>query len=207
MHIERHFRSALVFFFCLTTAAAAVPAPAPGPTNMDLLVETLEAAVDEVLVDMPVPEGESPVLIVGQKKHDAGWLVEHILAARLLDRGFAVNLDTATAALGSARLSYLILDLGVSGRSGLLSRKIQRQAQASLTLQLSQGEDQVLLWRQEVTTVRGDRVSKSRMDLLQNDKHEFAQTDLEEQTWSKFVEPVMITTVLGGLIYLFFSNR
>ncbi len=205
MHIERHLRSALVFFLCLTTAAASVPAPSP--TNMDLLVETLEAAVDEAFTDMPVPEGESSVLIIGQKKHDAGWLLEHILAARLLNRGFAVNLDTATAAPGSARLSYLIHDLGVSGRSGLLSRKIQRQSRASLALQLSQGEDQILLWRQEVATVRSDRVSKNRMDLLQNDKHKFAQTGLEEQTWSKFVEPVMISSVLGGLIYLFFSNR
>ena len=62
------------------------------------------------------------------------------------------------------------------------------------------------------STRKGLRISVtgegwSPLDILQHDKFTFAKTELEEQTWGKFVEPVIVSTVLGGLIYLFFSNR
>ena len=203
MYIKHILRCVLVFILCLTTALSAAPAP----TNMDMVVDVLEAAVDDALAQMESPSNEVPLLIAGQKKHDANWLVEHILAQRLIARGFAVTLDSSAAVPDGPRLSYRVLDLGVAAHSGLLSRKIERRTWTNLALQLSEGEDQVLLWRHEVSKVERDLVAKNRMDLLQNDKHKFAETEVEERTWSKFVEPVILSTVMGGLIYLFFSNR
>lgn len=203
MYIKHILRYALIFLLCLTTAVSAAPAP----TNMDMVVNVLEAAVDDALGEMKPPSGTVPLFIASQKKHAADWLVEHILTQRLLARGFAVTLDSTAAVPDGPRLSYRVLDLGVSAGAGLLSRKIKRRTWTNLALQLSEGKDQLLLWRHEVGKVENDRVAKSRMDLLQNDKYKFALTEVEERTWSKFVEPVILSTVLGGLIYLFFSNR
>ena len=203
MYIKHILRHALIFLLCLTTAVSAAPAP----TNMDMVVNVLEAAVDDVLGEMKPPSGTVPLFIASQKKHAADWLVEHILTQRLIARGFAVTLDSTAAVPDGPRLSYRVLDLGVAVNAGLLSREIKRRTWTNLALQLSEGKDQVLLWRHEVGKVEHDRVAKSRMDLLQNDKYIFALTEVEERTWSKFVEPVILSTVLGGLIYLFFSNR
>ena len=62
-------------------------------------------------------------------------------------------------------------------------------------------------WQDEITRVRQDQIPKKHLDILQHDKFKFAKTELEEQTWSKFIEPMSVSTGLGGLIYLFFSNR
>ena len=187
------------------TASVAVPFP----TNMDLLVETVASAVNESLarIEMPGDAATAPLLVVAQSKHDANWMVEHLLANRLLTRGFSVTLDSTAAQPTSMRLSYRVLDLGVSAHSGLRGSEVSRQGRVTLALRLSDERDDVVHWQDEITLTQRDRIPKKQLAILQHDQFKFAKTELEEQTWSKFVEPVIVSTVLGGLIYLFFSNR
>ncbi len=198
--------------YCLLAAlmiCATASVAIPFPTNMDLLVETVASAVNESLgrIEMPADAASAPLLIVAQSKHDANWMVEHLLANRLLMRGFSVTLDSTAAQSASMRLSYRVLDLGVSAYSGLRGSEVSRQGRVTLALRLSDERDDVVHWQDEITRTQRDRIPKKQLDILQHDQFKFAQTELEEQTWSKFVEPVIVSTVLGGLIYLFFSNR
>ena len=181
----------------------------PFPTNMDLLVETVSSAVDAGMAEMNVPEDAAlaPMLVVAQAKHDANWMVDHLLANRLLERGFAVTLDSTMAQTSNMRLSYRVLDLGVTGKSGLRGSSVNRQGRVTLALRLSDEDDDTIYWQDEITRVRRDQIPKNKIEILQHDDFKFAQTELEEQTWSKFIEPMIVSTVLGGLIYLFFSNR
>lgn len=197
------FRHALVTLLILSIASGA----AASPTNMDLLTETLEQVVEQALSEMEVPEiaPQASLLIQPQTKHAANWMVDHILADRLLARGFAVTFDSTTVQADQVRLAYRILDLGITGRSGLRGGQIDRQSRVTLALSLSR--DNALHWQDEFREVKADRIPKGRLDLLENASYSFAKTELEEQSWSKFVEPIIISTVLGGLIYLFFSNR
>ena len=191
------------------TICATASAAVPFPTNMDLLVETVASAVDESLghIKMPDDAAAAPLLIVAQSKHDANWMVEHLLANRLLTRGFSVTLDSTATQTASMRLSYRVLDLGVSAHSGLRGSKVSRQGRVTLALRLSDELDDVVHWQDEITRTQHDQIPKKQLEMLQHDQFKFAKTELEEQTWSKFVEPVIVSTVLGGLIYLFFSNR
>lgn len=181
------------------------------PTNMDLVMETIEQAVDQALADMEFPADgpnrEGPLLIEAQAKHQANWLVDHILVERLLGRGFVVTLDSAGVQPGSIRLSYRILDLGVTGQSGLWRGQVHRQSRTTLALRLSSVDDETLYWQDEKTVLNTDRIPKGKVDLLQTTGYDFARTDLEEQSWGRFIEPAIVSTVLGGLVYLFFSNR
>ena len=181
----------------------------PFPTNMDLLVETVSSAVDAGMAEMNFPEDAAlaPMLVVAQAKHDANWMVDHLLANRLLERGFAVTLDSTMAQTSNIRLSYRVLDLGVTGKSGLRGSSVNRQGRVTLALRLSDEDDDTIYWQDEITRVRRDQIPKNKIEILQHDDFKFAQTELEEQTWSKFIEPMIVSTVLGGLIYLFFSNR
>jgi len=196
-------RCILIFFLALTTTASA----APLPTNMDLLTATVEQAVERALAEMDTPEpmGTGILLVQSQTKHAANWLLDHVLIENLLDRGFAVTLDSTTAQAADTRLAFRILDLGVHGRAGLLGSSIERQSRVSLAFSLSQ--DGILHWQEEFSVQQTDRVPKNRLDLLENASYSFAKTDIESKSWGKFVEPAIISTVLGGLIYLFFSNR
>jgi len=200
---NRLFRCALIFFSALTTVVGA----APLPTNMDLITATVERAVERALAEMNVPEPLSAgtLLVHSQTKDPANWLLDHVLVERLLNRGFAVTLDSTTVQPGAMRLAFRILDLGVHGHAGLLGGSIKRQSRVSLAFSLSQGD--TLRWQEEFSEQQTDHVPKSRLDLLENASYSFAKTDIESKSWGKFVEPAIVSTVLGGLIYLFFSNR
>lgn len=190
--------------------AAPVPA-APVLTNMDLVVSTVEQAVDQALgqLETQAVERGQLLLVAPQGKHAATWLVDHLLAEGLLARGFAVTLDSAAASAGTPRLSYRILDLGVTGRSGLWSGQLHRESRVSLVLQLSGSakEGAPLDWQGEVAGHLADRVPKDRLPVLQDTAYDFAKVEVQRQSWGKFVEPVIVSAVLGGLIHLFFSNR
>ena len=192
----------------------AAPAPAAtvftSITNMDLVVSTVEQAVDQALgaLEAQTVAHDQLLLVTPQGKHPASWLVDHLLAEQLLARGFAVTLDSAGAPAGVARLSYRILDLGVTGHAHFWDGQFQRESRVSMVLQLSGGAKGAQLdWQGEVSQRQTDQVPKSRLPVIQDTAYDFAKVEVQRQSWGKFVEPVIVSAVLGGLIHLFFSNR
>ena len=181
----------------------------PYPSNMDALVATVEEAIDESLAGLEVSSetGDAPVFIAPQGRHDANWLIEHVLAQRLLERGFTILSDSTQVGEESMRFSFRILDMGITAQSGLRGSNADRQTRATLALRLNRESDNIVYWQDEITRLRADQIPKKQLEILQHSTYKFAQTDVEEQSWSKFVEPIVVSTVLGGLIYLFFSNR
>jgi len=176
---------------------------------MDALVATVEDAIDESLagLEMSSEMGDAPVFIAPQGRHDANWLVEHVLSQRLLERGFTIVSDSTYVGEESMRFSFRILDMGITAQSGLRGSDADRQTRATLALRLNRESDHIVYWQDEITRLRADQIPKKQLEILQHSTYKFAQTDVEEQSWSKFVEPIVVSTVLGGLIYLFFSNR
>jgi hypothetical protein len=196
---------------CLLLGLAAPALAAPVLTNMDLVVGTVARAVDQALGQLETQslERDRLLLVAPQGKHAATWLVDHLLAEGLLARGFAVTLDSVAAPAGAPRLSYRILDLSLTGRSSLWGGQLHREGRVSLVLQLSGSavEGAPLDWQGEVAGHLADRVPKDRLPLLQDTNYDFAKVEVQRQSWGKFVEPVIVSAVLGGLIHLFFSNR
>lgn len=193
-------------FACLAGPAAA-SIETPPPTNMDLLVQALEEVAEEALSGMETAAGdaEGTVLIQPQASHAANWMVDQILAGRLLSRGYGVVLDSTAARPGELRLAYRILDLGLTGRTGLGSSQVERRARAAVAFSLiREGE---LQWEGEFTRIVEDRVSRKQIGLLGNASYGFSKIQIEEQSLGTFVEPVIVSTVLGSLVYLFFSSR
>ena len=187
----------------------SVVALVPYPSNMDVLVATVEDAIEESLagLEMSSETSDDPVFIAPQGRHDANWLVEHVLAQRLLERGFTIVSDSTRVSEESMRFSFRILDMGITAQSGLRGSDADRQTRVTLALRLNRESDHIVYWQDEITRLRADQIPKKQLEILQHSTYKFAQTDVEEQSWSKFVEPIVVSTVLGGLIYLFFSNR
>ena len=179
------------------------------PTNIDLTVRAAEEAVAECLAGLDSLHSETdwelPVLVTAQSEHEANWVVEHCLTGGLLKRNFTVAVDTTGAAQESPRLAYRIVDLSLSGWSGLRGGEVKRRCRMTVRLRLvSAGE---LVWQHEATSQIRDRIPKNRLDVLENETYDFADLELEERSWGRFVEPAIVSSVLGTLVYLFFSNR
>ncbi len=185
----------------------AVPAGAADPlvTHLDQVVGVAQEAVDQALSRAPaqLAPGGGAVVLVADTPNNANWVVEHVLTERLLGRGLPVTTDTT---LGSGpRLTYRVLELRLTGQSRVVGSLIDRQVRLSLALRLSHGDS--LQWQDEAAAVRRDRVPRASLDLLSNGLYPFTKLELEERSFGRFVEPVIVSTVLGGLIYLFFANR
>jgi hypothetical protein len=102
-------------------------------------------------------------------------------------------------------MSWRVVDLGITGQTGLLGGTVTRRCRVVVRLELHNAGE--LVWSADGHAERQDRVPKGQIEALQHSRFGFAKTDLKERTWGKFVEPVILTTVLGSLVYLFFSNR
>ena len=179
----------------------ARPTAALEASNLDLVTQTAQQAVRNALSDLQLPTPASPIAVASASTHSANWLFEHLLMEDLLSRGFEVAVDSAV----TTRMSWRVVDLGISGRSGLLGGSVTRRCRVVVRLELHDAGE--LIWSGDGHAERQDQVPKGQIDALQHSRFGFAKTDLEQRTWGKFVEPMIITTVLGSLVYLFFSNR
>ena len=179
-------------------------------TDVDLVVQAASVAVDNGVANLDASRDsvtwQSPLLMVAQEKHEANWIIEHLLIEQMLSRGTTVVLDS-TGSTSASRLSYRIVDLNVRGSSGLMGSSVSRECRITTALRLSRESDGVVLWQDESSGHQGDRVSKTHLDALNNDDYGFADTPIEKRSWGKIAEPAIVSAVLGSLVYFFFSNR
>lgn len=179
------------------------------PSNLDLLTEAAEAAVRDALGKVPLAGGQdgwqTPVLLEAQDDHDANWLVEQLLVEQLLIAGLPITTAAEGTDLQGRRLSYRVVDLGISGKGRLLSGAVERRCHVTVGLHFSDNGELVSVG--EAKAELADVIPGNQLEALQHSSHKFADTNLEKRSWERFAEPVIVTTVLGSLIYLFFSNR
>ena len=184
----------------------ARPLAALESSNLDLVTQTAQQAVRNALANLQLPataDGAAPNLIavVSASTHTADWLFEHLLLEDLLSRG----LDVSVGSDATTRMSWRVVDLGINGQSGLMGGSVTRRCRVVVRLELHDAGE--LVWSGDGHAERQDHVPKGQIDVLQHSRFSFAKTDVEQRTWGKYVEPMIITTVLGSLVYLFFSNR
>ena len=191
----------------------SVPACGAKPvvTDVDLVVEAASAAVEKGVGNLDTLSDslawQPPLLVVAQEKHDANWIVEHLLLEQMLSRGTPVVLDSTSGSPYASRLSYRIVDLSVRGSSGLMGGTVSRECRITTALRLSSEADGAVLWQNESSAHRNDRVSKTHLDALRNEEYGFSATNVEKRSWGKIAEPAIVSGVLGSLVYFFFSNR
>jgi hypothetical protein len=173
-------------------------------SNLELVSRAAAQAVDDAVtgLDLAGSEDLHTVDIVPAAEHDANWLFDHLLAEELLRRGLSVSLEAEDPA---ATLSYRVVEIVVSGRSALLSNSVLRRCRVGVQLDFRRGDEH--LWTGEGRAQLDDWIPKGELEALQHTRFDFASTELEKRTWGKYVEPVIVSAVLGSLVYLFFSNR
>jgi TolB-like protein len=183
------------------------------PTNLELLHDVVKEAVTRAVGDMAVTNEMTTVVLVPETPHSAEWLMTTVISEVLSSRGIRVVTDrVSTNHTLAPRFSYLIVDLSVTypdqRRDHLIgAKRVTRVARVKLSFQLIDGETHRILWMREETASRIDRFLKEDLLAVQSDLYSFAKADLYERSLSRVFEPIIVSGVVGGLIYLFFSNR
>jgi hypothetical protein len=91
--------------------------------------------------------------------------------------------------------------------SPLGSRKVQRLASVSVMAHLLRGDREDVVWVGSGDVERIDTVPASKLPLLEGPNFPFTQPVLETGNLGSLVEPVLVTGIVAGLIYLFYTNQ
>jgi hypothetical protein len=184
------------------------------PTNEEFLRETLRSLFDETFTDFP--ESAPDLLILkAEEERPENWLLENELAVYLLSLNYQVGLkavDTESGLLESKSLFYRIIDLKLdypeTHRKGFLKEKlITRRAVVNLSLREEDPTTGKVIWLKRGKLEKRDVVRKSAIKSLNNQSYPFLCPSLSGDPINKYMEPALLTAVVGGVIYLFFANR
>jgi hypothetical protein len=107
---------------------------------------------------------------------------------------------------------YRIVEFGLSypdsyRKSPLGSRQVQRLAAVSVQARLLAGPEERVVWVGAGDATQSDVVPSNRLELLEGEGYPFTEPLLETKGLSGLVEPALVTAIVAGLIYLFYTNQ
>ncbi len=184
------------------------------PTNEEFLRETLRSLFAKTFTDFPKSTSDF-LRLKAEEDRPENWLVEDELAAYLLSLNYQVSLaamDSDSVLPESKWLFYRIIDLKLdypeTYRKGFLKEKlVTRRAVVNLSLREENPTTGKIIWIKRESEEKTDVVRKSAIKSLNNQSYPFLSPSLSGDPINKYLEPALLTAVVGGVIYLFFANR
>lgn len=207
------------------------------PTNLAMLTEAANSAVDELFASFRAPAGAT-LLVEPADDHEANWFIENLVLAKLTDSGYSAYLkeapmvgpdvpaelaDSAGAApkveekpaaepLAELVLRYRVAEFGIlypesHRKSPFGSRRVQRLAAVSLYANVLKGRREDVTWVGSGDAERLDVVPAGKLPLLEGKTFPFTKPVLQTRGLGGLVEPALVTGIVVGLIYLFYTNQ
>jgi hypothetical protein len=188
--------------------------------NEEFLRETVKVLLEKAWSDFPQIEPKQ-ISLYPEEKHLANWLIEQELVSFLLTKGFEVHTliekpfsseSNSSLHPSDFSLTFRIINLKlaypkIKGSGILKERKVQREGNVSLYLQLTQSKDNSVLWLKKEEETKTDWISKGELKQVENENYPFFKPEVPSGVKEKLLEPALITAVAGALVYLFFANR
>jgi hypothetical protein len=204
---------AITAFVCLV--AVCMAEGLEYPTNLELIGRAVRQAADAMEIEPP--SGSTPVLeIRAGEGEDASWLLESVLKSHLLDMGWRIKAEAATAGDTVHNSDYVlrlrIADLGLKyGRSWrrflFAGKMVERIARVAFYYELVYVADDRVVTSSDVGGEAVDVVPASMLDALSSPKYTFASPKLEKGQWDRYLEGGLVIAIIGVLVYLFYSNK
>jgi hypothetical protein len=204
------------------------------PTNLTMLGEATRSAVSELFLGFNHPPG-AVLLVEPADTHKANWFVENQILSYLSRAGYRAYLrwvpyegptgaeadsvgalvpppEERRAQESDLVLRYRIVDFEITypdnyRKSPLGSRRVQRRATVSVLAHLLQGEREDVTWVGTGDVERLDVVPAGKLPLLEGSAFPFDKPQLQTRGVGSLVEPALVTGIVAGLIYLFYTNQ
>lgn len=206
---------AAVLLVLPATASAQRPIP-----NLELMRGLTDKAIAELLAGMPAGVKARDIVLVPIGSDERYEFLTNGFGRVLTNRGYqthvAFPVDTTGVRLsrgGSAlELEYQALDFDLSYpkvyRSYLIGgRKVRRMARVNLLARLIDPQDQSIMWIGESSKDHEDQFAHKHLSHVEAGLYTFNKPAQPSARWGKVVEPVVVSGIIVGLIYLFFSNQ
>ncbi|MCJ7458962.1 MAG: hypothetical protein MUP17_08220 [candidate division Zixibacteria bacterium] len=178
-------------------------------TNEVFLRQTIKDVLEDCLKDAPIDS--QMVWVKEEGENQSAWIVKEEIVSFLSKRGpVGVGKKEGQESF-SPLLSYRIIKLNLEypeiKRKKLFGKSwITRESQVAISFSLSDPDGKIL-WSKRGERKNSDLLRKEELLSLNNRQYPFLCPEIPESTWGKYIEPAVVTVVVGGLIYLFFANR
>lgn len=186
-------------------------------TNYGILEKIAGEALDELAGNMPSIARETVILVrkEGGIDKDIDKVFENELVRKMMEAGLRIASSTSNSAQAEIPeyvFSYQILSYSIKypdiGRSYWVGTKeVERLAEVSVFVKLLDSDTGEIIWVGEAQKKYEDRIAYSLLERVEDPTHDFTVPVRDEIRWSRFVEPVIVTGIVVGLVYLFFSNQ
>ena len=208
----------LQLFCWLVIGASSTAAEQRHPDNLDMVKQLCAQVVSELLAEVDF-EGRSPVELKEQGNHEAGWIVKSSIESELTGRGIPVVIgDYVSEAEAHAVprvvsvLYYEVQEITVTyvGRFRRLyvgELRTERLGRVDITMRLVDPESGTVWWSGMKAGRYLDHVPSDQLKFLESRGFPATETPGSKGSFSRYVEPLMATAVVGSLVYLFYTNR
>ena len=190
-------------------------------TNLQVVSIVANTAFDRALRSAPLDSG-AHVVLAPAESHPLNFLIEHAVLRHLARRGVTATVRRtivpddslsayATAGdplleyqLATARVTYLRL-VGWLPFSGRI--KIERQSLAEGALTLRDPRNASVLWSGDASYNLVDAFPRDFVDLVEDARFAELKGQVPKRNVDRVFEPIIVVTVVAGLVALFFQNR
>lgn len=186
-------------------------------TNYEILEKIAGEAIDELSGNMPEIARETVILLRKEGGVGSGIdkVFENELVRKLTGAGLRIAskiADTDQTESSRYTFSYQIIKYSIKypdiGRSYWIGAKeVERFAEVGIFAKLLDSVTGEILWVGEAQKKYEDKIAYSLLDRVEDPTRDFTMPVRDEIRWSRFVEPVIVTGIVVGLVYLFFSNQ
>ena len=173
---------------------------------------SLGAALDSSMaMARPKPAGDSTLSVISDSVQTADTLVtaEPHPESQTEPEPPATN-EERTDADYVLRYRIVLCELSYPEKhrtSPLGSQKVERRASVSLVAQLMQGARQDVVWVGKGNAQQVSMVPAGKLNYLAGTDFPFNPPPLEQKGMGGYVEPMLVTGIVAGLIYLFYANQ
>jgi len=184
-------------------------------TNMQVVKKVSKDVIDELLSNMNLSRIDGLVLLDKAKGvGDIDFVFDNMLLKEMKDRGLRVAVSSNKKGQAKARykFSYQILKLSleyprITRKYWLGTKRVKRSAVGYVFAQMEDTETGDVVWVGESQKSYDDEIDYALLDRVENRDYKFTMPERNELKWSKLAEPVVVTGIVAGLVYLFFSNQ
>lgn len=175
------------------------------PTDWDVARDALREMFAEV---KGLDSAESVVIFdTRYSSDDAGYLVRSELSHVLENKGVKVYFASPLGSEPDIEVRYLVNEMRVvhkkSYRKLLLGRKIiERWVQADVEITIL--ADNMVVSQQRLTTEKKSTFPESELDLVRSP---FTEEYYSSSSAGSLWEPIVVTALVGALIYLFYAPK
>lgn len=217
----------LLLISCLAVSvwAGSTAWSASVKTNVEVMKELTTGVAEELISGFP-PGVSRELKLDPVGRTEVYDFIGDVLAGKLTAEGFRAYAPRAWSpadtlqpsgeerygGAAALNLEYKVIDFSLRYptiyRAHLIGgKKVKRAADVNILARLIDPANGLVVWTGEASRTFEDTFSYGAIEEAESGMYDFTKPPRDSRQWGKIVEPVVVSGIIVGLIYLFFSNQ